>query len=423
MISNNLDILDYMKSKAIQLLKWSEKYTKTDMIYFAKGGFWLSIGSFVSNVSVFVIAIAFANLLPKEIYGTYKYVISIATMLSFFTLQGMSDSVTQSVARGYEKMFIEVTKTKMKWGLLGGFAGIGVAAYYYLNGNILLATSFAIIALFIPIWNTFNIYNPLLTGRKRFDISFKYHFVSQVFILISIVGALFLTDNLFILLITYFSSWSLVRIFFYFRTLRIYPLNNKVDSDVVSFGKHLSFAQIISAFAEQLDKILLWHFIGPVGLATYFFALAPVKVLGEPLKNIASLALPKLSTKHVDQIKETLLQKMSILFLLSIPVIAIYIFSAPYIYSLLFPQYLDSIIYSQLFALSLLLAPKMFIRQTLVAQKKKKELYQLQTIVPVVKIGLLLMLLPTYGILGAVVTLILVDFINLLTNLYLFRKV
>jgi len=412
-----------MKSKATQLLKWSEQYTKTDMLYLAKGGFWLSLGSFISNVSVLIIAIAFANLLPKEIYGTYKYVISIATIFSFFTLQGMSDSIIQSVARGYEKMFIEVTKTKLRWGLLGGFAGLLAAAYYYLNGNMLLATSFTIVAVFIPVWNTFNIYNSLLTGRKRFDISTKYHFVSQIFILATTVGALLLTDNLFILLATYFSSWSLVRIFFYFRTLRVYPLNKKADLDVVSFGKHLSFARILSATAEQLDKILLWHFIGPIGLATYFFALAPVKVLGEPLKNIAALALPKLSTQNVERIKNTLLQKISLLFFVSVPVIAAYIFAAPYIYALLFPQYLDAVIYSQLFALSLLLAPKVFIRQTLVAQKKKKELYQLQTIIPIVKIVLLLTLLPTYGVLGAIATLILVDFVNLFVNLYLFRKI
>lgn len=412
-----------MKSKVYNLLKWSEKYTKTDMVYLAKGGSWLTLGSVISNVSTLIIAIAFANLLPKDIYGTYKYVLSIAMVLSFFTLRGMSDSIVQSVARGYEKTLLLATKTKIKWSLLGSFFGFTIAIYYYVNGNITLALSFVIVSIFIPFWETFTIYNALLSGRRKFDISTKYHFFSQMVALISIVTTLFLTDNLFILLAVYLSSWSIVRIFFYFRTLRVSPPNEKTDIEAITFGKHLTFTRILAPIAEQLDKILLWHFIGPIGLATYFFALAPVKAFGEPLKNIAVLALPKLSTRDTHEIKETLPKKMFLLFIFFIPVTLLYILAAPFIFKILFPQYLNSVIYSQIFAASLLLSPKMFIRQTLVAQKKKKEIYQLQIIIPFVKIILLLILLPLYGILGAVITLVLVDVINLLVNAYLFRRI
>tara|TARA_B100000745_G_scaffold290355_1_gene229216 strand:+ start:15303 stop:16484 length:1182 start_codon:yes stop_codon:yes gene_type:complete len=393
------------------------------MVYLAKGGFWLSLGSIASHISVFIIAIAFANLLPKEVYGTYKYIISVATILSFFTLQGMAESIIQSVARGYEQTFIQATKMKVRWGLVGSFVGLGIAAYYFVNENMMLATAFLIVAAFVPIWNTFNVYNSLLAGRRRFDISTKYHLASQLFILIATVSALLLTDNLFILLIVFFSSWTMVRIFFYIRTLKKYPLNKEVDVDAISFGKHLTLSRAPSAIAEQLDKVLLWHFLGPIAVATYFFALAPVKVLAEPLKNVAALALPKLSTADVNGVKKTLIGRILLLSLFFIPIVGLYIYFAPYVYALVFPQYLDAVLYSQLFALSLLLAPKIFIRQTLVAKKKKREIYQLQTIVPLVKIGLLLTLLPPYGLLGAVVALLLVDMTNFLLNLYLFRKI
>ena len=70
-----------IKEKIYNLLRWSEKYTKTDMVYLAHGGFWLSFGQIISSLSSFLLAIAFANLLPKETYGNYKYILSIASIL------------------------------------------------------------------------------------------------------------------------------------------------------------------------------------------------------------------------------------------------------------------------------------------------------------------------------------------------------
>jgi len=61
-----------LKDKIYRLLRRSEKYFKTDMVYLAHGGFWLTLGQIISSAASFLLAIAFANLLPKETYGTYK---------------------------------------------------------------------------------------------------------------------------------------------------------------------------------------------------------------------------------------------------------------------------------------------------------------------------------------------------------------
>ncbi len=62
-----------LRAKICNFLRWSEKYIKTDMIYLVKGGFWLTLGQIISSVSSLLLVIAFANLLPKETYGIYKY--------------------------------------------------------------------------------------------------------------------------------------------------------------------------------------------------------------------------------------------------------------------------------------------------------------------------------------------------------------
>ena len=87
--------MEKIKIKAYNLLRWSEKWTKTDMIYLARGGFWLTLGQVISSLSAFLLAIAFANLLPKETYGEYKYILSIASILAIPTLTGMAFLKTQ----------------------------------------------------------------------------------------------------------------------------------------------------------------------------------------------------------------------------------------------------------------------------------------------------------------------------------------
>ena len=69
-------MINFIKEKIYKLLRKSEKWTHTDMIYLAKGGFWLTLGQIISSVSSFALAVAFANFLPKEVYGNYKYIIS-----------------------------------------------------------------------------------------------------------------------------------------------------------------------------------------------------------------------------------------------------------------------------------------------------------------------------------------------------------
>ena len=44
-------IVEKTKKIAYRLLKKSEKYFKTDMIYLAKGGFWLILGDIISSLA------------------------------------------------------------------------------------------------------------------------------------------------------------------------------------------------------------------------------------------------------------------------------------------------------------------------------------------------------------------------------------
>ena len=168
------------KKKIYKALKWSQKYTQTDMVYLARGGFWLVLGQTITSLAALALTLALANLLSIKTLGTYRYVLSIAGILAIPTLSGMNTALLQAVSRGKEGSLISILKTKLKWGSLATLGSIGVAGYYFLQGNNTLALAFLIISLFIPLMNTFIIYESFLQGKKRFDIQNKYRIITQI---------------------------------------------------------------------------------------------------------------------------------------------------------------------------------------------------------------------------------------------------
>ena len=88
-----------IKGKIIDLLRWSEKYTKTDMTYVVKGSFWWLGGRLGLFVISFFTMVAFARWLDPIHYGTYQFVIAGLAILSIFALPGLHTSIIKSIAQ------------------------------------------------------------------------------------------------------------------------------------------------------------------------------------------------------------------------------------------------------------------------------------------------------------------------------------
>jgi len=325
------------------------------MVYFAKGWSWLTTGQVVSSVSTFVLAIAFANLIPKETYGTYQFVLSILGILTISSLRGMDGAITQAVARGYEGVLIPAIKSKLTWGVIGSMAGVFVSAYYFLNGNLTLATIFLISSIFVPVLNSFGIYNSFFEGKKLFKETVIYGMTSQIIATIVMISTVFLTNNILIILSVYLTTWTLLRFFLFIRTIKKFSPNKNHDPEIISYGKHSSVVNITATLIGSLDSIILFHYLGAAELAVYSFALAPVLQLRGLFGNIPTLAIPKFASRPIGEINKMLWKRMGLLFVIGIAVATAYTFIAPIIFSIFFPQYLDSVILSQVFSFSIAL--------------------------------------------------------------------
>jgi len=179
---------------------------------------------------------------------------------------------------------------------------------------------------------------------------------------------------------------------------------------------------VIGSIAGNLDKILLWHLLGAGLLAVYSFAMAPVNQISGLLKFILPLALPKLSLRDGKEIKKELPGKMFKLFALIALGVIMFIILAPYLYKIFFPQYMDAVKYSQLFALVLLFFPQKLIGAALQAKAKKKALYIISVSNSLIRIALYLILIPIYGIYGAIIANLIPYAWNTVLQIYYLKK-
>jgi len=417
-----------LKKTIYRLLRNSQKWTKTDMVYLAKEGFWLNFGQLLMIVTNLALTMAFANILDPEVYGTYQFVISFIAILSITSLPGMGTAIVRTVAQGNDSILIPALREKIKWGGFAGIFGLLIAFYYYIQGNFTLFVAFLLLALFIPILGPFNkIWVNYLNGKKKFKKLSQYQVITNALNVFIVMITLFITQKIVYILLSYLLSLTITRVMMFFIVLKKYPPSEKrTDQETkksIRYGKDLSLMNIIGTTAGKIDKILIFHFMGPGEVAIYVFAQTPIKYLKSPLSSFSQLTLPKLSQQDLPTLKKTIPQKMIRMFIIIIPIVIIYIITIPYFFNIFFPQYSQSILYSQVLSLSLLFFPISLISQTLTAHAQKKQLYILNTVIPILKIILFLILLPMYGIWGIVLALIIVPIINFILLLIIFKRI
>ena len=411
-----------LRNRAYLLLRRSETFFKTDMIYLAKGGFWLILLQAVSTITGFALVIAFANLLPPETYGTYQFVLAAAALLSISTLAGLNTAAVRSVARGIEGTIIPGLKTKLRWGSLGSVASIALSIYYWSQGNIVLATSFLVVTVFLPLFYSLGISGALLSGKQLFKINAQYNIIGQLLSAVIVFIALYFTDNITIILLTYFASWTIIRTVLFKLTIRKYKTNDNEDVEMERYGKHLSIMGAMGNMGDYADKLLIFHYLGAVEVAVYSLAIAPVMQLKGLIKHLNTLALPKLSLRNIDEIRGKIIRKSLRVFFISLPLIGFYILAAPYVYKIFFPAYLESISYSRVFALVLAFTALGIMPTTaLESQLEVKKKYILTSSSKILKILLMVILVIPYGIWGIIVAIIVTNIVTSLLSLWLVK--
>lgn len=331
-----------------------EKALKINVREHAKNSTLLVVGSFIAALIGLGVNILFANLLSKETFGEYRYILSLFNVFNSFALTGMNVAVVQAVARGFEGTLSASIRYQLKWAILHTIGGLFAALLFLLNGQETAAICLAMIALLMPISNAFNTYTAYLQGKKAFQAFTVSNTLQALGVYAMIALALLTTKNIVIITLANISATLLINLAFYAYTVHRFKPNTVNEPSTIRFGKRVSLLWGLRLAADQVDALLIHAVLGPAALASY----AVITTIPERLKGFIkigpSVVLPDYANRTLDQIVPPLRKKLLFL-LLGLGIVAAgYVLLCPPVFRIIYPHYGEIIPLAQLYGVSFL---------------------------------------------------------------------
>jgi len=393
-----------------------------DLDYFLKGGAWLTFSTLISAVGGIILSSLFARIWPADVYGQFSFLTAALSFMSLTVLPGMAQAVTQASSEGKDGTYKASIKILSRWAFFGTALLLVGSLYFYFRQNPNLAAATFVSALAFPITSVFSLYNAYLSGKKEFKYVAVFGLIAQLSSIGATAFGLLFFPSLFA--VALLSSWStaIFNTILTFVTLRKIK-NEKIDKNILEFGKHLSFSQMFPIGSEYLDRFIIPLLLGFTANAVYTFAILIPMQIHSFLKIFINLAQPKITEISDKNLQKDLTRKTIQFELLILGVVLAYIFLAPFIFDLLYPTYKKSaLLISQIFSLSLLYFPGNLFGLGLIKKRDKKSIYMDNAGYALINILSLLVLVPTLGILGAALSKIISRFCHAFLQIYLFKS-
>lgn len=393
-----------------------------DVKYLATGGFYLSLGQILSAFIGLGMTIAYANLIPQETFGTYRYILALYGIFAIGTLPGIDTAVTQSTIHNFDGSLRQGFVSKLKFGTLALLSGILYASYNFFSGNTELGYLILMMAFSLPIMEAGTVGVAYLNGKKLYKEWAGIDITTQIVSSLSLFCSMLITQNIFVLSFAYFIPYIVIRLYTVYIILPKYTTNDSIDPGLIQYGKHMTGFQIVTRIIGSIDQIALFHFLGPAQVAIFSLAQAIPMRLQSLLKISGLLALPKFANKSHQESAKILIDKILIFGIFIFVGCILFVITAPYIFTFLLPKYLSSTIYAQVLVFYTLSAVTYPFSSLLLANKRIKENYYVSTVSFITKIACVLIFVPIIGIWGAVIGVLISAFSSTIISITLLKN-
>jgi O-antigen/teichoic acid export membrane protein len=248
----------------------------------------------------------------------------------------------------------------------------------------------------------FSIYSSYYNAQKKYLDWMVTEFLNQALSTTALFLTIYFTHNIYALVTVYFLTYIILRFAIVIYIFKTNTFSQDYNKDYISYGKTMSWFQIITRSISTIDQIILFNLTGPAALAVFAIANSIPMRAQSVVKITATLAFPKYSRYTEEQILKTLPIKMFYFGVLLFMTSCFYAAIAPTLFKYLLPKYLNSVHYSQALIFFIVSAMTYPYSTYMVVFKKVKEQYIMALLNISVKILCLVIFIPLYGVWGAV---------------------
>lgn len=381
------------------------------------GSIWQFAVTPTTSLFSLIAAVALSHLFTPGEYGVYRYILAWTILSSFFTLSGSNLAITQAALDGADNTFFSVVRKRILFGGIGSLFFLCFAGYYYIQGNTELAALFAIYSPFVVISESLTSYLAFLTGKKKLRTTFLFEFLSTFTITLSVILAAYFNASIFIVvLVNLFATFS-VRLAGTLYTLRFIG-KKSLTQDVTLYSSKLTLFNSFEIATQFIDKVIVFHFLGADGLAFYVFTVIFVDQIREFFRIVIFKKI--FLEGYENTYKQNALFRAKIAFY-AVGAFILYGITAPYLYSIFFPKYVEVITYSIVYALSLFTV-FLYVPMYVYQHERKTRQYGLHQMFIFTATALCLIVgASSYGLMGAIVGLLFTKVMSFLVSLVLYK--
>jgi O-antigen/teichoic acid export membrane protein len=213
-----------------------------------------------------------------------------------------------------------------------------------------------------------------------------YAIASNTAYYVCMFAALFIAPEAIVIVFVNLAVTTITTIISYVRVTATYHPTGENDPAAPRFARHLTIMSVLGLLASQADNLLVFHFLGAATLAIYSItSLLPEKI-GGMFKFIATVALPRFTSRTFAEIQASLSKRLIALTILILGIAGLYALIAPTLFRFIYPAYAPNVGYSMLYSLTMLNIVGIFAASALSAHRKIRELYILNVAVPIIQI-------------------------------------
>ena len=360
----------------------------------------VSLFSFISNLMI-------ARIASREIYGSYLLILAIFNIFSIFTIPGLKTVIFKTSSQNYDGTYDKAIKLSLKASILSIISLFFVGLYFLFFIRSIyhydIGLSLIFISFFSPLVFSLEFWKILLKGKQKFSISFLFNFmISFLHFILILVFVFLLNIQYIILLVLFFIITKAIFNILFSNYCKKYNQNDLIEKNWKKQGYSLSIMDLSSIVYNSLGFFLLGLLLPLESVAIYGITLTMGNAIILMIMSIIEVFLPRMYRNKKD------FRFKDIIILSSIGLV-IYVFVAFFIeYPIIIlftPKYSEAVFYTQIFLiiipfvlLSALFAPY------LIKHNLNKEINISKIITILSTVILYLILIPKFGIIGAVIS-------------------